>query len=58
MFPIIGLGTGGGQYFTLETLLIFIHVAQIAAIAVYIMFGHSKIELFPTPMPVHYLIII
>ena len=33
---IIGVGTGGGlpapQYFTLETLLIFIHAAQIAAL--------------------------
>ena len=38
----IGVGTGGAgpsQYFTLETLLIFIHAAQIAATAVYITFG-------------------
>ena len=32
-------GPGSPQYFTLETLLIFIHAAQIAAIAVYITFA-------------------
>ena len=36
---------GGGR--ALETLLIFIHAAQIAAIAVYIMFGPPKMELLP-----------
>ena len=51
----IGVGTGGAgppppQYFTLETLLIFIHAAQIAATAVYITFGPPKMELLPTPM--------
>ena len=43
-------GWGGGQYFTLETLLIFIHAVQIAAIAEYITFGPPKMELLPTPM--------
>ena len=43
---IIGVGTGGEegarvpQYFSLETLLIFMHAAQIAAIAVYITHMH------------------
>ena len=54
---IIGVGTGraGGpappppQYFTLETLLIFIHAAQITAIAEYITFGPPNMELLPTP---------
>ena len=52
----IGVGTGGGggqgppQYFTHETLLIFILAAQIGAIAVYITFGPPKMELLPTPM--------
>ena len=43
-------GARAPQYFTLETLLIFIHAAQIAAIAEYIMFGPPKMELLPTPM--------
>ena len=43
----IGAGTGGGQYFILETLLIFIHAAQIAA-SVYYTFGLPKMELLPT----------
>ena len=41
-------GGGGGR--ALETLLIFIHAAQIAAIAVYITFGPQKMELLPMPM--------
>ena len=50
---VIGVGTRGGrpgppQYFTLETLLIFMHAAQIAAIAKY------KMEFLPTPMYVGY----
>ena len=48
-----GGGQGGArppQYFTLKTLKIFMHAAQIAAIAVYIMFGPPKMELLPTPM--------
>ena len=57
----IGVGTGGGaggpspfppqyfKYFTLKTLLIFMHAAQIAVIAVYIMFGPPKIDLLLTP---------
>ena len=59
----IGVGTGGGgpggpgpPNFTLETLLKFIHVVQIAAITVYITFGPPKMELLPTPMSeVHWL---
>jgi len=55
----IGIGTGGAggarappppQYFTLKTLLIFMHAAQIAAIAMYITFSPPKMELLPTPM--------
>ena len=48
-------GPGPPQYFTLETLLIFMHAAQIAAIAVYITFGPPKMELLPTPMVNMYL---
>ena len=52
----IGVGTGGGggggaralPIFYPRALLIFIHAAQIAAIAVYITFGPSKMELLPT----------
>ena len=57
----IGVGTGGGgggggprppQCFTLETLVIFMHAAQIALIAVYIMLAPPppKMESLPTPM--------
>ena len=55
-YVIIGVGTRGAggarapQYFTLETLLIFMHAAQIAVITVYITFGPPKMELLPTPM--------
>ena len=35
-------GQGPPQYFTLETLLIFIHAAHIATIAVYITFAPPK----------------
>ena len=38
------------QYFTLETLLIFIHAVEIAVITVYITFDPPKMELLPTPM--------
>ena len=41
---------GPPQYFTLETLLIFIHAAQVTAIAVYVTFGLPKMELLPTPL--------
>ena len=44
----IGIGTGG--HFTLETLLIVMHAAQITAIVVYITFGPPKMELLPEPM--------
>ena len=43
-------GGPGTPIFYLETLLIFIHAAQIAVIAVYITFSPPKIELLPTPM--------
>ena len=33
-----------------RSLLIFMHAVQIAAIAVYIMFGPPKMELLPMPM--------
>ena len=45
----IGVGTGGAgppQYFNLETLLIFIHAAQIATIVEYITFGPPKCNCF------------
>ena len=41
---------GGGQYFIRETVLISMHAAQIAAIAVYITFGPPKMELLPMPV--------
>ena len=50
---IIGVGTGGArQYFILETLLKFIHAAQITVIAVYITFAppQPKMKLLPTPI--------
>ena len=43
--PARGPGGGGElppDYFTLATLLIFMHAVQVAAIAVYIMFGPPK----------------
>ena len=43
-------GSRAPPIFYLETLLIFIHAAQIATIAVYITFGPPKMELLPTPM--------
>ena len=47
-------GAGGQgslpQYFTLKTLLIFIHATQIAAIVVYITFSPPKMQFLPTPM--------
>ena len=45
-----GVGARAPQYFILETLLVFIHAAQIAMIAVYITFDPPKMELLPTPM--------
>ena len=56
----IGVGTRGSrvggwpgppQYFTLETLLRFIHAVQITVIAVYITFTPPlQMEFLPTPM--------
>ena len=45
-----GGGARAPQYFILETLLVFIHAAQMAMIAVYITFDPLKMELLPTPM--------